>query len=129
MEKTIKDMKQYNKFAYSNFIIGLWSIFMAYMAGMYLGGNTNGVIFSIVLIIVSIGFTVWNSLKFFERVEELTHAVEFYEERIPVIGEKPIDWEKHQHYEHDIPKKLNVGEVPSFNRDNIMPSYEPKKAL
>ena len=129
MTNLIKDMKQYNKFSYSNLLIGIWSVLMAYIAGMYLGNEKYNLIFSIILVTVSIVITIWNNLKFFERVEELTYAVEFYEERIPVIGEKPIDWEKHQHYEHDIPKKLSVGEVPSFNRNNIMPSYEPKKAF
>jgi len=122
-------MKQYNKFSYSNLIIGIWTIFLAYIAGMYLGSDNYYLFFSIPLIIVSIFLSIWNFVKFSEKVEELNHISEFYEERIPVIGERPIDWDKHQHYEHDIPKKLKIGEVPSFNRDNIMPSYEPKKAF
>lgn len=77
-------------------------------------------------IVTSLLFSLYIALWFKElgTMEQEYQRNIMHEERIPVIGTKPIDWDEYR----DIPK-FDINAPLTFDRNKIGYLYEPNKPL
>ena len=90
------------------------------------GLNSIGLpwIYSIVISCVVIGSYIGLWYKELAMMEQNYQKSIMHEDRIPVIGARPIDWDEYR----DIPK-LDINSPLTFDRNKIGYLYEPNKPL
>jgi hypothetical protein len=90
-----------------------------YIVGLF---NTNPLILTIGICFTILGFLAYVSL-WYSEMDAIEHSIignKLHEDRIPVIGARPIDWE----HELDMPI-YDINHPIKFDRNKII--YNPKK--
>jgi uncharacterized membrane protein len=88
-----------------------------------LSNITNNPVYLLISVIISILCSLTYTALWYKEVDMIEHTIinnQMYEDRIPVIGSRLIDWE----LELDIPI-YDINHPIKFDRNKII--YEPKK--
>lgn len=98
-------------------MVGIMAIFQHFNIPLHFAGGI-----SIGAILYGIYTGLW--YKDLSNMEQEYQKSIMHEDRIPVIGARPIDWDEYR----DIPK-LDINSPLTFDRNKIGYLYEPNKPL